>query len=347
MRTSKTSVLELFFVNFVWFVMRKHLISLCLLAALAVNTSFVAAHAQEREKLRVSTLFIGSSLIPFWIGKEQGLFAKHGLDVELIWMQSNLSTAALLAGEVDTAFGTPQSLFAVLAAKNPPPLTTIAAWGSASEHWLVVHPSIKIGKDLEGKIIGVSRPRSADHGYTAVILERMGVDPKKITFLSTGGQGQRVVAVEAGTTMGSSFNRYYTLQLKRKGFRDLAKLERPDYPFPPSIFVAKKDTIQTKRRAFKSLLTAMMEASERQKANKELSLQLIRKNLRIQNPEVVEAAYEDGVTLSYPYFTERQFKISIELLEKSMEQPVQLTYKQVIDHSILDEISRPGMNRPQ
>ena len=303
-------------------------------------------HAQEREKLRVSTLFIGSSLVPFWIGQEQGIFAKHGVDIELIWMQSNLSTAALLAGEVDTAFGTPQSLFAALTAKNPPPLTTIAAWGSASEHWLVVNPAIKSGKDLEGKIIGVSRPRSADHGYTTVILERMGVDPRKITFLSTGGQGQRAAAVEAGTTMGSSFNRYYTLQLKGKGFRDLARLERPDYPFPPSIFVAKKDTLQSKRRAFKSLLTAMMEASERQKSNKELSLRLIRKNLRIQNPEVVEAAYEDGVTLSYPYFTERQFKISLELLEKSMDQPVQLAYRQVIDHSILDEINRPGMNRP-
>ncbi len=33
-------------------------------------------------------------------------------------------------------------------------------------------------------------------------------------------------------------------------------------------------------------------------------------------------------------------------LEKSMEQPVQLTYKQVIDHSILDEINRQGINRP-
>jgi hypothetical protein len=94
------------------------------------------------------------------------------------------------------------------------------------------------------------------------------------------------------------------------------------------------------------MLVAMMEASERQKTSKELSLRLIRKHLRIQNPEVVEAAYEDGVTLSYPYFTERQFQISLELLEKSMGQPVQLNYKQVVDHSLLDEINRAGANRP-
>jgi NitT/TauT family transport system substrate-binding protein len=305
---------------------------------------FVSAIAwsQERDKLRVSTLFIGSSLLPLWIAQEQGLFARSGLDVELVWMQSTLSTTALLAGEVDTVFGTPQSIFTALTSKNPPPLVTIAAWGSASEHWLVVNPAIRNPKELEGKTIGVSRPRSADHGYTTLILERLGVDPRRITFLSTGGQASRSAAVESGATSGSSFNRYYTLQLKRKGFRDIARLERPDYPFPPSIFVVKKDILQTKRRALKSLLTAMMESSERQKSNKELCLQLIRKYLRLQNPEVVEAAYEDGVTLSYPYFTERQFQISVELMAKSFGQPVELSYKQIVDHSLVEELTRGG-----
>ena len=165
--------------------MKRNITILTFLFIALVSAGIFSVHAQEREKLRVSTLFIGSSLVPFWIGQEQGIFAKHGIDVEVIWMQSNLSTAALLAGEVDTAFGTPQSLFAVLAAKNPPPLTTIGAWGSASEHWLVANAAIKTGKDLEGKIIGVSRPRSAERtmGDTTVILERMGIDPRKITFL--------------------------------------------------------------------------------------------------------------------------------------------------------------------
>ncbi len=310
---------------------------------------FVPAPARslELEKLRISTLFIGASLAPLWIAQDQGMFARNGIEAELIWMQSALSTTALLAGEVDVIFGTPQTIYSVLTAKNPPPLVTIAAWGSASEHWLVVHPAIKSAKDLEGKTIGTSRPRSADHGYTLLILERLGVDARKITFLSTGGQASRSAAVEAGTTVGSSFNRYYMLQLKRKGFRDLAKLERPDYPFPPSIFVVKKDALQNKRKALKSMLLSIMEASERHKSDKELSLRLIRKNLRLENPEVLEAAYQDGMTLSYPYFTERQFQVSLELLGKSMGQAVSLNYKQVVDHSLLDELGRPGSSRPE
>lgn len=314
----------------------------CFLACLLLLSS---VQAQERERLRVSTLFIGSSLLPLWIAQDQGIFTRAGLDVEVIWMQSGLSTSALLAGEVDAIFGTPQVTLTALTAKNPPPLVAIAAWGSASEHWLVVHSSIRSVKELENKTLATSRPRSADQGYTIAILERFGVDPKRVTFLSAGGQGGRMAAVQSGRVSGSVFNRYYTLKLKKEGFRDIAKLERPDYPFPPSTLFVRKDALQTQRNALRSFLTALMEATERQKKDKELCLRLIRKQLRLQDPEVVEAAYDDGLTLSYPFFTERQFQVALDLMSKSLGQAVDLPYKQVVDSGLLEEITRSAAGK--
>jgi hypothetical protein len=58
--------------------------------------------------------------------------------------------------------------------------------------------------------------------------------------------------------------------------------------------VVKKDALQNKRKALKSMLASIMEASERQKNGKNLSVQLIRKYLRLENPEVIETAYQDG-----------------------------------------------------
>lgn len=298
-----------------------------------------SAWAEKREPLRVSTLFIGSSLLPLWLAQDRGLFSRAGVDVELIWAQSALSTTALLAGEVDVIFGTPQETLTALAAKNPPPLIAIAAWGSASEHWLAVEPSIRSVKELEGKTLATSRPKSADHGYAIVILERHGADPRRVTFLSAGGQGGRMAAVESGRVSGSVFNRYYTLRLKKGGFRDIAKLERPDYPFPPSTLFVRKDTLQTKRKVLKAFLVALMESTAMQKNDKELCLRLIRKHLRLEDPEVIEAAYDDGVTLSYPYFTERQFQVALDLMGKSLGQAVDLSYKRVVDHSLLEEIA--------
>lgn len=258
----------------------------------------------------------------------------------MIWMQSSLSTSALLAGEVDLIFGTPQVTLPVLATKNPPPLATVAAWGSSSEHWLVVNPSIKSVKELEGKALATSRPKSADHGYAIAILERDGVDPNRVIFLSAGGQAGRMAAVESGRASGSVFNRYHTLVLKKKGFRDITKLEKPDYPFPPSTLFVRKDALQTKRKSLKAFLSALMEATERQKKDRELCLRLIRKQLRLEDPEIIETAYEDGMTLSYPYFTERQFQVALDLMGKSLGQAVDLSYKRVVDHSLLEEIAR-------
>ena len=67
---------------------RRPLTALISLVAILQLTAASDISAQERERIRVSTLFIGSSLVPFWIGQEQGIFAKHGIDLELIWMQS-------------------------------------------------------------------------------------------------------------------------------------------------------------------------------------------------------------------------------------------------------------------
>jgi ABC-type nitrate/sulfonate/bicarbonate transport system substrate-binding protein len=317
-----------------------------LLACTALFMAFVLLSTrgwcQERARLRVSTLFIGSSLLPIWIAQDQGYFRRAGVDVELIWMQSSLSANALLAGEVDVIFGSPQVPLTLLSSKNPPSFVSIGAWASSTEHWLVVNPSIKSVKELEGKVLATSRPKSADHGYQLAILERNGVDTRRITFLSAGGQSGRVAAVESGKVMGSVLNRYYALVLKRKGFQLIEKLERTDYPFPPAIFLVARESLQSKRASLKAFLAGLIEATKRQKTDRDLCLRLLRKHLRLDGSEVIEAAYQDGLTVSYPYFTERQFQVSLDLLNKSLGQSMDLSYQRIVDHSIVEEIARAG-----
>lgn len=94
-------------------------------------------------------------------------------------------------------------------------------------------------------------------------------------------------------------------------------------------------------------MKALMEATERQKSDKELCLQLIRKKLRLEDPEVVEVAYNDSLTLSYPYFTERQFQVALDLMGKSLGQTADLSCKRFVDHSLIEEISRPAVPTPR
>ena len=46
--------------------------------------------------------------------------------------------------------------------------------------------------------------------------------------------------------------------------------------------------------------------------------------------------------MTYPYFTERQFQVALDLLNKSLGQSTDISYQRVVDHSLVEEIARAG-----
>jgi NitT/TauT family transport system substrate-binding protein len=290
-----------------------------------------------QQKIRVATLYIGSSMLPLWIAKDEGEFARRGLDVELIWLQSALSTYALVASEVDLIFGTPQETLLAMSSANPPPLVTVGSWESNSKHWLMVTPSIQSPKDLLGKSLATSRPKAADEGYARIILKRYGVDSTKVAFISAGGQRDRAGALRAGTVQGSVFNTYNSLALEEAGFKKLALLETPQFPFPPATFTTRKEIALQKRDALRSFMAAVVEATRRHNQDKEIGHRLLKKYMKIQNPKVLEAAYQDGVINQYPYMTREQMTASLDILEASTGVRPKIAFEQFVDHSLLQE----------
>ena len=85
---------------------------MCALAAfLALRCCFTAhkyaASAQELKRLRYGTT-ISTVNLPVWVAKESRLFAKHGLDPEVIMIQAGaLTTLAIISGELQFSGAAP------------------------------------------------------------------------------------------------------------------------------------------------------------------------------------------------------------------------------------------------
>ena len=128
-------------------------------ALLAVTTNAPAA-----DKLRISYSAVNATQAFLWVAQEKGFFAEHGLEGELLYINSGtMNIAALLGGSVQIAGGGPVSIEArlrgikLLILGNPLPVL-------ASN--LVVHPDIKGIPDLAGKFAGISRfGSSTDRGF--------------------------------------------------------------------------------------------------------------------------------------------------------------------------------------
>ena len=80
--------------------MKTWLLTLALLFSLSI---FSVASAQEKKLTTVNLGYsaISGSFAPLWVGFDQGLFAKHGIDLKMAYIQGNrVMLSALTAGEI-------------------------------------------------------------------------------------------------------------------------------------------------------------------------------------------------------------------------------------------------------
>ena len=114
---------------------------------------FGTAHAQS---IKVAYSAITGSQAPLWVGKQERIFQKNGLDVELVYISGgSIVTNALLAGDVQLARLGPNAV--LQASTRGAHLKMIANTMNTLVTSMMVKPEIKNVKDLKGKRIGVTR----------------------------------------------------------------------------------------------------------------------------------------------------------------------------------------------
>src|SRR3970040_422485 len=107
------------------------------------------------EKLRLAYSAIGGSQASFWIPYEAGIFRKHGLDVELLYVAGGGRAAQVVAsGEVPIGFVTGGAVINSNLAGGD--LVVIASSMNVMTFVVMARPEIKRVEDLKGKKRGIS-----------------------------------------------------------------------------------------------------------------------------------------------------------------------------------------------
>lgn len=109
------------------------------------------------DKLRVSNCYIGGAILPLWLAKDAGFYAREGLDVEQIWIQGNPAVSSLISGEIDLLYCIPHNIIGAMA--NGADLQFIASIYNRMQYRIVAAPGIDKVEQLKGKVVGM-------HGFT-------------------------------------------------------------------------------------------------------------------------------------------------------------------------------------
>jgi NitT/TauT family transport system substrate-binding protein len=175
---------------------RLHLAALAI-AALVLSAT-PAAHAQQ---IAVGNFGVAANGMPFAVAMGKGYFKAEGIDVTGIITSAGGGTSLrnMLAGGVP--YGEVNPGVVVAAIQQGADLTIISdnVLTVAEFVWAVKPDSpIKSIKDLKGKKIGYTNPRSTSQGLGMLLLKEAGLQPTDAELVRTGGFGEGVAALDVG-----------------------------------------------------------------------------------------------------------------------------------------------------
>jgi NitT/TauT family transport system substrate-binding protein len=320
--------------------MRSRVFPALLLLATAHFANAAVLHAQ---KLRVAyTAFSGTFAI-LWVGKESGLYQKHGVDMELLFIGSSTTAVqALLAGDVDVVYSAAGAVVdANLAGADL--MMVGCQYDTGQTSFFTTAPTTSVAA-LKGKAVGVSRFGAFSDFVARHVLRRNRLQPiKDVALVQLGGTQEIIAGMQKNLVQGGSISLPLTLQARRLGFRELLTTETVALPFDYGCIIVKGAQVRTKREELKRLLRATIAAYDLAIREPALAKKAIGKYTRTSDGETLDATYKENVkdyALRVPYVSLTGLASIIEFRAEGSAEVKKLALEKMFDNSLLQEIEK-------
>ena len=170
-----------------------------------------------------------ANLAPFY-AKEMGIFAKHGLDVDLVLIDGGApSAAALISGQVQFGnFGGTETMSGVAAGSD---MVAVSLFVPVTPWQLLAKSDYKTPEDLRGKVVGVASKGGSSEVAADLSLQRLKLDPNKdVTKQALGSVANLTAAMIGGAVYAGPGHPPDTVLLLKNGFKVIVDLAAEKIP---------------------------------------------------------------------------------------------------------------------
>jgi ABC-type nitrate/sulfonate/bicarbonate transport system substrate-binding protein len=209
---------------------------------------------------------------------------------------------------------------------------------------MLVKPEIKRAEDLRGKRIATSSLGSLGDFLFKYILRKNGVDPnREITWLSIGTPPERLQALISGVVDATEASYPFDLQGERKGFRVLFDA-RKEVIYPSMSIVTRRKNIVEDRDTVMRMVKAHVEGIAYFKNNKEFSIKVLSKQLKINDRETLENSYETYKQdfISVPYPITKGLEATYDYVAQTRPEIRNRKPEEFVDSSFIAELDKSG-----
>jgi NitT/TauT family transport system substrate-binding protein len=318
---------------------------LLVIAVLACQIVTDRTFAQETERIKFA-LTSPPHFLPIWVARDVGLFKKHGVDVEVIYMRGgSLITMGILNGDLQLSGAGAES---VVAAKVKGGDVILVACPLDSDLvYLIAQPGIKNPVELKGKASGVSRLGSTTHFYLRTALKKVGLDPEKdLTILQLGSGAEVAVALEAGRLAAAALSYRNALPFLDRNWPVLLDLTKTDFSYPPSCIATSQAYVKSKPKAVEGFLKGFVEGISQIKKDRVLARKIYKKYYQERDDTIVDKVVDVYAKLfkRIPYVPDRGIETVVGELALRVPLPKEILGRPDIfrDNRPLEKLAKEG-----
>jgi NitT/TauT family transport system substrate-binding protein len=297
------------------------------------------------EKLRITYSAIAGSQASFWIPYEAGIFRKHGLDVELLYVGGGGRAAQVVqSGEVP--IGTFTGGAVVNANLAGGDLVIIASSLNVFTFVVMAKPEIRRVEELKGKRIGISRFGSAtDFGLRFAESQWPIRRQRDFAVIQMGGVTDILTALRTGGVDAGVINAELAILARRDGFRDVADISKMGLSFPTSSIVTTRSYLKRNENTARKFVRGYVEGVHFAKTQRAFSVQVMSQYMRNNDVALVNDLYELYLIqnmLRIPRPVPEPVKTVLDQLAETDPRAANLRPEQFIDGRFFVEMEKDG-----
>ncbi|HEY7064459.1 MAG TPA: ABC transporter substrate-binding protein [Chloroflexota bacterium] len=260
-------------------------------AGAAVSAAAAQPTPAARDPLRVVYVTRNGAMAPMWIAHEAGIFARYGLDTEMVYISSGtLGMQALLAKEVD--IGVIAASAAIAASLSGADAIYVGAIQRTFGLWIFAQPEIATPADLRGKRVGITRRNSTTDVALGYYLDKYGLAPDRdVLIAEAGDQAAMLPAMATGALNAAVLSDPATFEARKQGYRELADLTQLGVEYPQSALTTTRSLAAARPDVVERFLRAVYEGTHRFKTDRALALEVLAKYLQTDDAETLSNTY--------------------------------------------------------
>ncbi len=299
-------------------------------------------NAQERLNFAYISPNAGSSSV-LWVAKDAGIFKKHGLDVNVVYIEGTpKALMSLFAGELQVVAGTGPAV--VQAKMRGADVTMIMGFEVFLPYYLIATPDVKRVEDLKGKTgANHSAATSADFAMR-LGLRNIGFDPERdVNLRVVGATNLRMLAMQQGQAQFTVITTTEREEAEKRGFKVLVDLASKRIPYPHSGLITSQRMLREKHDAMLRFGRATVEAIHFFKTQKAPTIAVLKKYAKTDLSTLDTAyAYLKTALPDAPYPTMEGMKTYIAEAGRTQKEIAKTDPALFVDSSIVKSVEKEG-----